>query len=137
MSKPKSTFIASSTSETTELGWKLKRITDSHAMRQQKLMEEMRDKSRALTDECQEEQSAVFEELRTAMGISDADWGEGGKEWALNIVDLADGTVALVHETDETRADDCDCPVCQMRRLMAGEEREDGLQLVIDPSKLH
>ena len=127
MSTPKKTFVSSSTSETTELGWKLKRVTETHDMRQRKLMEEYREKSRALSDECQVEQSAVFDELRTAMGISDTDWGDGGRSWALNIEDLVDGTVALVHETDPSRlqADDCDCPICQLRRAMGGQIAED------------
>lgn len=118
MSKPKNTFVASSTSETTELGWKLKRITDTHEMRQRSLMEEYREKSRKLTEEMQAEQTAVFEELRTGMNIPDAEWGDG-KDWALNIENLADGTVALVHDSDPSRShDDCDCPACQLRRAM-------------------
>lgn len=50
MSKPKSTFIASSTSGTTELGWKLKRITDSHAMRRLMAGEERDDELEPVVD---------------------------------------------------------------------------------------
>jgi hypothetical protein len=116
--------VASSTSETTELAWKLKRLTETHEMRQRKLQEEYREKSMTITDELQAEQSTVFEELRTAMNIPDEVWGDG-KDWVLNIEDLSDGTVALVHEQDEARADDCQCPACQLRRSIMGSDDDD------------
>ena len=116
--KPATTFYTSSTNETTELAWKLKRLTETHEMRQRKLNEEYRQKSVAITDELQAEQLKVFEELRTAIGIPDADWGDG-KDWALNIEGLGDGTVALVHAQDESREDDCQCSACQLRRSIA------------------
>jgi len=130
MSKPKHTFVASSTSEATELGWKLKRITDNYEMRQRRLIEEYKAKSEALTETSQKEQSAVFEELRACMNVSDADWGNGGKDWALNIENLADGTVALVHRSDESLShDNCSCPACQLRRafgtLTGSKDEED------------
>lgn len=144
MSKPKSTFVASSTANAVEIGWKLKRIIDSHDMRQQKLKEEFRKRSYALTDEIEKYHSAAREELRIALGISNADWGNGEK-WDLNISDLADGTVALVHETDRTRFendDDCNCLVCQVRRMMAGAERDandddNGSTSVVRPTSVH
>ena len=122
--KPATTFYPSSTNETTELGWKLKRLAETHEMRQRKLHEEFRQRSEAITDELQAEQSMVFEDLRMAIGVPDADWGDG-KDWALNIEDLADGTVALVHDQDETRADNCQCPICQLRRAISSQLAED------------
>lgn len=122
--KPATTFYAASTNETTELAWKLKRLNETHEMRQRKLQEEYRAKSEAITDELQTEQSAVFEELRTEMKIPDADWGDG-KAWELNIEDLSDGTVALVHDQDQTRANDCQCPICQLRRAISGQSADD------------
>lgn len=124
--KPVTTFYAASTSKTTELAWKLKRLTETHEMRQRKLQEEYREKSMAITDELQAEQSTVFEELRTAMNIPDEAWGDG-KAWALNIEDLSEGTVALVHDQDQTRADDCQCPICLLRRsIMGSRDDSDG-----------
>lgn len=126
--KPDTTFYASSTSETTELAWKLKRLTETHEMRQRSLIEEYTKKSEALTTEMQERQSAVFEELRAAMNVPNADWGDG-KAWALNIKDLSDGTVALVHDQDQTRVDDCQCPICQLHRAvsdLSGDDSDKG-----------
>lgn len=129
--KPKVTFHSSSTTDAVETAWKLKRLTETHTMRQKKLVEEYRKRSEALTDEMQAEQSVVFDSVREMMGISDADWGDG-KSWALNIENLADSTVALVHDEDPSRqADDCDCPICQLRRVMTGTEREDEVEPVI------
>ncbi|UFK26648.1 hypothetical protein [Roseobacter phage RDJL3] len=129
--KPTVTHYSSSTTEAVETAWKLKRLTETHEMRQRKLVEEYRAKSSALTDEMQAEQSAVFDGVRDLMGIPDVDWGDG-KSWALNIENLADGTVALIHDTDPSRQkDDCDCPICQLRRVMTGTEREDEVEPVI------
>ena len=129
--KPTVTHYSSSTTNAIETAWKLKRLTETHEMRQRKLMEEYCAKSSALTDKMQAEQLAVFEGVRNLMGIPDADWGDGAS-WALNIANLADGAVALVHETDPSRQkDDCDCTVCQLRRYLAGTERKDEVKPVI------
>lgn len=122
--KPATTFYSSSTSKTTELGWKLKRLTETHEMRQRKLHEEFRQRSTAITEELRAEQSKAFEDLRMAIGVPDADWGDG-KDWALNIEGLGDGTVALVHVQDETRVDACQCPVCQLRRTISSQSADD------------
>jgi len=117
--KPATTFYASSTHETTELAWKLKRLNETHEMHQRKLREEFYQKSKAITDKLQAEQTAMFEELRQAMNIPDEDWGDGGA-WALNIENLLDGTVALVHNQDLTRAA-CQCPICILRRAIVDQ----------------
>ena len=134
MSKdPFVTFYAASTNEAVEATWKLKRITETHDMRQKALMEEFKTRAKALTDEMQGEQSAVFESLRTEMNIPDADWGDG-YDWAVNIEDLANGTVALVHDSAPSRnKDDCDCPVCQLRRTLMeanGIEEDEDVKVV-------
>ena len=127
----KNTLYTATTNEAVETAWKLKRLTETHEMRQRKLMKEYKAKSEALTDEMQAEQSAVFDELSTSLGVPADDWGDG-KDWALNIENLADGSVSLVHYEDPSRkSDDCDCLVCQLRLLMTGEEREDEVEPVI------
>ena len=119
MSKPLKTRYASTDPEAVELGWKLKRVSETHAMRQRALMEEFRAKSEALTEASQTEQSAVFEAIARKVGLEAKDYGDG-KDWALNIKRIAEGEVALVHASDETRADNCQCPICQLRRSLAG-----------------
>ena len=150
MSKPevKLTFVALTTNRATKLGWKLKQIADHHNMRQKKLIEKMQNKSRALTDKGRKQQRVLFEELRTEMGISDADWGDG-RDWAFNTEGLTDGMVALVHATDECYAayddgaandndDGCDCLACQVRRAMTtGEECDDQAKPAADLRRLH
>ena len=127
----KNTLYTATTNEAVETAWKLKRLTETHEMRQHKLMKEYKAKSEALTDEMQAEQSTVFNELSTSLGVPADDWGDG-KDWALNIENLADGSVSLVHDEDPSRkSDDCDCLVCQLRLLMTGEEREDEVEPVI------
>ena len=127
----KNTLYTATTNEAVETAWKLKRLTETHEMRQRKLMKEYKAKSEALTDEMQVEQSTVFNELSTSLGVPADDWGDG-KDWVLDIENLADGSVSLVHDEDPSRkSDDCDCPVCQLRRLMTGEEREDEVEPVI------
>ncbi len=134
--KPETTFYAASTAEAVETTWKLKRLTETHEMRQKALMEEYRAKSEALTDEMQTKQTAIFETLRTEMKIPDEAWGDG-RDWAVNIEDLATGTVALVHDEDEDESrkrDDCNCPVCQLRRslsgVLGGDDDEDEKRVV-------
>lgn len=123
--KPATTFYSSSTNETTELGWKLKRLAETHEMRQRRLMREFKAKSEALTAEMQAEQSTVFDDLRTEIMIPNEAWGDG-MDWGLNIEDLDDGTVALVHDEDPSRkVDDCDCPICQLRRSLQGTLEDD------------
>ena len=117
MSKPLKTRYASTDPEAVELGWKLKRGSETHAMRQRALMEEFRAKSEALTEASQAERTAVFEAIARKIGIEAKDYGDG-KDWALNIERIAEGEVALVHAGDETRADDCQCPICQLRRSL-------------------
>lgn len=124
MSKPLKTRYASTDPEAVELGWKLKRVSEAHAMRQRALMEEFRAKSEALTEASQTEQSAVFEAIANKVGLEAKDYGDG-KGWALNIERIAEGEVALVHASDETRADDCQCPICQLRRSLAGSHDTD------------
>jgi hypothetical protein len=120
MSKtPLKTRYASTDPAAVELGWKLKRINETHEMRQRALMEEYRAKSTALTDASQVEQSAVFNELATKVGLGADDYGDG-KGWALNIERMAEGEVAMVHESDGSREDNCQCPVCQLRRSLSG-----------------
>ena len=119
MSKLLKTRYVSTDPEAVELGWKLKRVSETHAMRQQALMEDFRAKSEALTEASQTEQSAVFEAIAHKVGLEAKDYGDG-KDWALNIERIAEGEVALVHASDEARADDCQCPICQLRRSLAG-----------------
>jgi len=127
----KTTLYTATTNEAVETAWKLKRLTETHEMRQHKLMKEYKAKSEALTDEMQVEQSTVFNELSTSLGVPADDWGDG-KDWALDIENLADGSVSLVYDEDPSRkSDDCDCLACQLRRLMTGEEREDEVEPVI------
>ena len=119
MSKLLKTRYVSTDPEAVELGWKLKRVSETHAMRQRTLMEEFRAKSEALTEASQTEQSAVFEAIAHKVGLEAKDYGDG-KDWALNIERIAEGEVALVHAEDETRADNCQCPFCQLRRSRTG-----------------
>lgn len=119
MSKPLKTRYASTDPEAVELGWKLKRVSETHAMRQRTLMEEFRTKSEALTEASQAEQTAAFEALARKVGLEAKDYGDG-KDWALNIERIAEGEVALVHTNDEARADNCQCPFCQLRRSLTG-----------------
>ena len=114
MSKPLKTRYTSTDPEAVELGWKLKRVSETHAMRQRALMEEFRAKSEALTEASQAEQTAVFEAIARKVGLEAKDYGDG-KDWALNIERIAEGEVALVHASD-----DCQCPICQLRRSLAG-----------------
>ena len=130
MSKLPKTRYASTDPEAVELGWKLKRVNETHAMHQRALVDEYRAKSEAmvdeyrakseaLTDASQAEQSEVFEAIARKVGLEAKDYGDG-KDWALNIERIAEGEVALVHASDEARADDCQCPICQLRRSLAG-----------------
>ncbi len=119
MSKLPKTRYASTDPEAVELGWKLKRVNETHAMHQWALMEEYRTKSEALTEASQTEQSEVFEAIARKVGLEAKDYGDG-KDWALNIERIAEGEVALVHASDEAWADDCQCPICQLRRSLAG-----------------
>lgn len=117
MSKFLKTHYVSTDPEAVELGWKLKRVSETHAMRQRALMEEFRAKSEALTEAAQAEQTAVFEALAAKVGLEAKDYGDS-KGWALNIEHIAEGEVALVHASDKARADDCQCPICQLRRSL-------------------
>ena len=119
MSKPLKTRYVSTDPEAVELGWKLKRTSETHAMRQRALMEEFRAKSEALTEAAQAEHTAVFEALAAKVGLEAKDYGDS-KGWALNIERIAEGEVALVLASDEMRADDCQCPFCQLRRSLSG-----------------
>ena len=119
MSKFLKTRYVSTDPEAVELGWKLKRVSETYAMRQRALMEEFRAKSEALTEASQAEQTAVFEAIAHKVGLEAKDYGDG-KDWALNIERIAEGEVALVHASDEMRADDCQCPFCQRRRYLTG-----------------
>lgn len=125
MSKLLKTRYTSSDPEAVELGWKLKRINETHAMHQQALMEEFRAKSEALTEASQVEQTEAFEAIARKVGLEAKDYGDG-KDWALNIERIAEGEVALVHTSDEARADNCQCPICQLRRsLMDSRDLDD------------
>lgn len=125
MSKPLKTRYASTDPEAVELGWKLKRVNETHAMRQRALADEYRAKSEALTEASQAEQTEVFEAIARKIGLEAKDYGDG-KDWALNIERIAEGEVALVHARDEARADDCQCPICQLRRsLMDSRDLDD------------
>ena len=117
MSKLLKTRYVSTDPEAVELGWKLKRVSETHAMCQRTLMEEFRAKSEALTEASQAEQTAVFEAIARKLGLEAKDYGDG-KDWALNIERIAEGEVALVLASDEMRADDCQCPFCQLRRSL-------------------
>lgn len=119
MPKLTKTRYASTDPEAVELGWKLKRVSETHAMRQLALVDEYRTKSEALTEASQAEQTEVFEAIARKVGLEAKDYGDG-KNWALNIERIAEGEVALVHASDEARADDCQCPTCQLRRSLAG-----------------
>ena len=129
MSKLQKTRYASTDPEAVELGWKLKRVSETHAMRQRALMEEYRAKSEALTDASQTEQTEVFEAIARKVGLEAKDYGDG-KDWALNIERIAEGEVALVHASDEARADDCQCPICQLRRSLTGSRDLDDAPVV-------
>ena len=125
MSKPLKTSYVSTDPEAVELGWKLKRVSETHAMRQRALADEYRTKSEALTEASQAEQTEVFEAIARKIGIEAKDYGDG-KNWALNIERIAEGEVALVHTNDEARADNCQCPICQLRRsLMDSRDLDD------------
>ncbi|QDP53521.1 MAG: hypothetical protein GOVbin4933_67 [Prokaryotic dsDNA virus sp.] len=121
MSKPTApftTFYTASTNEAVEKTWALKRITETYTMRQEALMKEFRKQSDAITTEMQADYSALLEALRAEMNIPSEDWGDGN-DWAVITEDLASGTVVLVHDTDPSRnKDDCDCPVCTLRRSL-------------------
>ena len=117
MPKLLKTRYTSSDPEAVELGWKLKRVSETYAMRQRALMEEFRAKSEALTEASQAEQTAVFEAIAHKVGLEAKDYGDG-KDWALNIERIAEGEVAVVHISDEARADNCQCPTCQLRRSL-------------------
>lgn len=117
MSKPLKTRYVSTDPEAVELGWKLKRVNDTHAMRQRALVDEYRAKSEALTEASQAEQTEVFEAIARKIGLEAKDYGDG-EDWALNIERIAEGEVALVHISDEARADNCQCPTCQLRRSL-------------------
>ena len=119
MSKLLKTRYVSTDPEAVELGWKLKRVNETHAMRQRALADEYRAKSEALTEASQAEQTEVFEAIARKIGLEAKDYGDG-KDWALNIERIAEGEVALVHAEDETRADNCQCPFCQLRRSRTG-----------------
>ena len=119
MPKLLKTRYTSSDPEAVELGWKLKRVSETHAMRLRALMEEFRDKSEALTKATQAEQTAVFEALVAKVGLEAEDYGDV-KDWALDIEHIAEGEVALVHASDEARADDCQCAFCKLRRSLSG-----------------
>lgn len=119
MSKPLKTRYASTDPEAVELGWKLKRVSETHAMRQRALLEEFRAKSEALTKASQTEQDVIFEALARKAGLEAKDYGDG-KGWALDIKHIAEGEVALVHLSDETQADNCQCSICQLRRSLMG-----------------
>lgn len=117
MSKLLKTRYASTNPEAVELGWKLKRVNETHAMRQQALLEEFRAKSKALTKASQAEQDVIFKALAGKTGLEAKDYGDG-KDWALDIKRIAEGEVALVHISDETQADNCQCSICQLRRSL-------------------
>lgn len=119
MSKQLKTRYASTDPEAVELGWKLKRVNETHAMRQQALLEEFRAKSEALTKASQAEQDVIFQALACKIGLETKDFGDG-KDWALDIKRIAEGEVALVHTSDETQADNCQCAICQLRRFLMG-----------------
>ena len=119
MSKLLKTRYASTDPEAVELGWKLKRVSETHAMRQRALMEEFRAKSEALTEASQVEQTEAFEAIARKIGLEAKDYGDG-KDWALNIERIAEGEVALVHASDEARAEGCQCPICQLCRSLTG-----------------
>lgn len=67
MSKQLKTRYASTDPEAVELGWKLKRVNETHAMRQQALLEEFRAKSEALTKASQAEQDVIFQALALSL----------------------------------------------------------------------
>ena len=117
MSKLLKTRYTSTDPEAVELGWKLKRVNETHAMRQRALADEYRAKSEALTEASQVEQTEAFEAIARKVGLEAKDYGDG-KDWALNIERIAEGEVALVHISDEARADNCQCPTCQLRRSL-------------------
>lgn len=101
-----------------ELAWKLKWINETHAMQQHKLSEEFQQRSEALTDAAQVEQTAVFEQIAGELGVPSEDY-QDGHDWALNIENLAEGQVALVYRADASQmASNCDCPSCRLRRSL-------------------
>jgi hypothetical protein len=118
--KPKSAPYTASTTKAIEAAWKLKRLNETHEMRQAALVEEYRTRSEALTAGMQTEQAALFETLRVETEIPDEDWG-ASHNWAVNIKDLAVGTVALVRDKEGSGlSDDCNCQICQLRRALEG-----------------
>lgn len=129
MSKLLKTRYTSTDPEAVELGWKLKRVNETHAMLQRALADEYRAKSEALTEASQVEQTEAFEAIARKVGLEAKDYGDG-KDWALNIERIAEGEVALVHAKDETRVDNCQCPICQLRRSLAGTKDLDGTPVV-------
>lgn len=124
MSKQLKTRYASTDPEAVELGWKLKRVNETHAMRQQALLEEFRAKSKALTKASQAEQDVIFEALARKTGLEAKDFGDG-KDWALDIKRIAEGEVALVRTSDETQAGNCQCAICQLHRFLMGTPGSD------------
>lgn len=119
MLKLPKTRYASTDPEAVKLSWKLKLVNETHAMRQRALINEYRAKSEALTEALQVEQNKVFEAIARKVGLEAKDYGDG-KDWALNIERIAEGEVALVHASDKAQADDCQCPICQLRRSLTG-----------------
>ena len=119
MSKLTKTRYASTDPEAVKLGWKLKRVNETHAMRQRALVDEYRAKSEALSEASQVEQTEIFEAIVRKVGLEAKDYGDG-KDWALNIEHIVLGEVVLVHISDEVLADDCQCSVCQLRRSLTG-----------------
>lgn len=116
--KPKTTYYTASTVEAVEATWALKRVTDTHKMQQEALKKEFKARSEKLTEEAQVKQAAAFEALRIEIGIPDEIWGDGS-DWSANLTDLAAGTVALIHDQDESaNGPDCSCPVCELSRLL-------------------
>lgn len=106
--------------ELVELAWKLKRINDEHTMKQRSLGEEFQRRSNAITEAAQVQQADVFKSIAKELGVPEQDYGEG-RDWAVDIARLGEGTVALVHKAGR---DECQCPACTLRRLIGGSEPE-------------
>jgi hypothetical protein len=118
MSKLAKTRYTSTDPAAVELGWQLKRINETHEMRLRKLMEEFKTKSHELTEASQAEQTSVFEAIARKVGLEASVYGNGC-DWALSIANIAEGEISMVHSSDADRAsDDCECPVCQIRRSL-------------------
>jgi hypothetical protein len=81
-------------------------------------MEEFKTKSHELTKASQIEQSLVFEAIARKVGLKASEY-EDGQDWALNISNIAEGEISLVHSSDEEcSADDCECLICKLRRSL-------------------